>query len=90
MSKMNMKCKLDPYHLQIVSFYLKTKQDYLNIIQVSRNFKYLLDRFRINPIKITKENKSLFKYLDTQQLFGKIIKEFITILNLTLIVLFLM
>ena len=28
-----------------------------------------MDRFRINPIPITKETKNLFQYLDTQQLF---------------------
>ena len=28
-----------------------------------------MDRFRINPIPITKENKNLFQFLDTQQIF---------------------
>ena len=66
-----MQVKLDPYHLQIVAHYLKFKEDYLNIIQVKKHFRFLLDRFRINPIKITKETKNLFQYLDTQQIFGK-------------------
>ena len=54
-----MKNKLDPYHLQIVAFYLQTKEDFLNIIQIRKQFRFLLDRFRINPIKITEDNKSL-------------------------------
>lgn len=63
--------KLDPFNLQVVSFYLKSKRDFLNIIQVNKKYRFLLDRFRINPIKITNETQGLFKYLDTQQLFGK-------------------
>lgn len=63
--------KLDPFNLQVISFYLKTKDDFLNIIWVNKKYRLLLDRFRINPIKITKEPKNIFQFLDTQQLFGK-------------------
>ena len=62
---------LDPFHMQIVAHYLKYKKDFLNIIQVKKDFQFLLDRFRINPIPITKKTKKLFKYLDTQQFFYK-------------------
>ena len=55
--------KLDVYSIQIVSQYLKTKEDFLNIIQVKKQFQYVLDRFRINPIPITNETKKLFQYL---------------------------
>ena len=61
---------LDPFHAQIVLSYLKSKNDFLNFIQVKKQFQNLLDRFRINPIKITEETKNLFQYLDTQQIFG--------------------
>ena len=67
-----MQSKLDPFHLQIVSNYLSSKQDYLNIIQVNKNYQYLLDRFRINPIPITEQTKNLFQYLNTQQIFNEI------------------
>ena len=66
-----MTIKLDVYHIQIVSHYFKFKSDFINIIQVRKQFQYLLDRFRINPIPITKETKNLFQYLDTQQFFYK-------------------
>ena len=66
-----MNSKLDPYHLQIVAFYFKTKQDFLNIIQVKKQFRFLLDKFTLNPIPITKETKNLFQHIDTQQFFGK-------------------
>ena len=61
--------QLDPYHLQIVSHFFETKQDFLNIIQVKKVYQYLLDRFRINPIPITNETKNLFQFIDTQQMF---------------------
>ena len=66
---MNYKNKLDVYSAQIVAQYLKSKEDFLNIIQVKKLYKNLLDRMRINPIPITNEIKSLFQYLNTQQLF---------------------
>ena len=61
--------KLDVFSIQIVANYLKYKEDFLNIIQVKKQFKYVLDRFRINPIPITNDTKNLFKCLDTQQFF---------------------
>ena len=66
-----MTIKLDVYHIQIVAHHFKFKSDFINIIQVRKQFQYLLDRFRINPIPITKETKNLFQYLDTQQFFWK-------------------
>ena len=66
-----MSIKLDVYHIQVVVHYFKLKSDFINIIQVRKQFQYLLDRFRINPIPITKETKNLFQYLDTQQFFWK-------------------
>ena len=63
------KGKLDVYSAQIVCQYLKKKEDFLNIIQVKKQFQFLLDRMRINPIPVTKETKNLFQCLDTQQIF---------------------
>ena len=60
---------LDVFSIQIVANYLKLKSDFLNIIQVKKQFRYVLDRFRINPIPITRETKNLFQCLDTQQIF---------------------
>ena len=72
-----MKSKLDPFHLQIVSHYFKTKIDLLNVIQITKKYQYLLDRFRINPIPITNKTKNLFHYLDTQQLFNNVEEQII-------------
>ena len=63
--------QLDIFHIQIVTHYLKNKSDFLNIIQVKKQYEFLLDNLRINPIPITEETQNLFKYLDTQQIFGK-------------------
>ena len=63
--------QLDVFSIQIVANYLKLKSDFLNIIQVKKQFECLLDRFRINPIPITKETKNLFQCIDTQQIFWK-------------------
>ena len=63
--------KLDVYHLQIVAHYFKLKSDFLNVIQLRKQYQYLLDRFRINPIPITEDTKNLFQYLDTQQIFNE-------------------
>ena len=57
--------QLDPFSIQIVANYLKCKEDYLNIIQVKKQFQYVLDRFRINPIPITEETKNLFQCIET-------------------------
>ena len=61
--------QLDPFSIQIVANYLKYKEDYLNIIQVKKQFQYVLDWFRINPIPITEETKNLFQCIETQQVF---------------------
>ena len=63
--------KLDAFHIQVVAHYFKLKSDFINIIQVRKQFQYVLDCFRINPIPITKHTKNLFKYIDTQQFFWK-------------------
>ena len=54
-----MTSKLNIHHIQSVAQYLKLKSDFINIIQVNKRFQHLLDRFRINPIPITKHTKKL-------------------------------
>ena len=62
------KSKLDVYSMQIVVHYLKIKQDFLNVICTNKKFEYVLDRLRINPIIVNAYNRSLFPYIQTQQL----------------------
>ena len=66
-----MKSKIDPFHAQIVAQYFKRKEDYINFILIKKDFEYILDRFRINPIPITNDTQKLFQFLDTQQVFRK-------------------
>ncbi|EKE42028.1 leucine rich repeat protein, BspA family protein [Entamoeba nuttalli P19] len=57
---------LDIYSLQIVTQYLTSKYDFINIIQTTKKYMFILDRFRVNPIRITSFVKNLFHFLDTQ------------------------
>ena len=66
---MQQKTKMDPFHGQIIAGFLQTKSDYINFICIKKEYEYILDRFRINPIPITEETKNLFQFLDTQQIF---------------------
>ena len=76
-NKTKMKSKIDPYHANVIASYFKVKEDFLNIIQVKKDFQFVLDRFRINPIPVTKETKNIFQCLDTQQIFRNDINEII-------------
>ncbi|KAL7715793.1 Leucine rich repeat containing protein BspA family protein [Entamoeba marina] len=57
-----------PFHLKIISQYLNTPFDFLNIILVSKKCQHLLDLFDVNPIAIC--NTSLFPNILTQQIFS--------------------
>ena len=52
------------FSIQIVAHYLKYKEDFLNIIQVKKQFQYVLNRFGINPIPITEETKNYQRELN--------------------------
>ena len=68
---MKFNSKMDVFSAQIIANYLKEKSDFLNFIQIKKQYQFILDRFRINPIPITNETKNLFQCLDTQQIFKK-------------------
>ncbi|ELP89225.1 hypothetical protein EIN_486870 [Entamoeba invadens IP1] len=61
--------KLDIFSLQIVSKYLIEENDFINILLTSTKCRYILDRFRINPIPITDSSKRLFQCIQTQLIF---------------------
>ncbi|ELP87152.1 hypothetical protein EIN_354240 [Entamoeba invadens IP1] len=63
--------KLDVYSIQIVSYYLTSFDDFINIISVCKKFTNILERFRINPIQITPHHKHLFPNIQTQNLYSK-------------------
>ncbi|ELP94607.1 hypothetical protein EIN_497870 [Entamoeba invadens IP1] len=59
--------RLDRYSMMIVSKYFKTKEDYLNMITVCKDYQYILDQFHYNPIPV--KNKALFPQLETQHFY---------------------
>ncbi|ELP93224.1 hypothetical protein EIN_055490 [Entamoeba invadens IP1] len=61
--------KIDVFSMQIVSLYFDDEKDFSNVIQVCKKYALLLDRFRTNPIRITRKNTHLFPYIQTQQVF---------------------
>ncbi|KAL7722716.1 hypothetical protein QTN25_000326 [Entamoeba marina] len=58
---------LDSYSLMIVSKYLKTETDFLNVICVCKKFCDLLDKFHYNPISPTR----LFHRMETQYIYNE-------------------
>lgn len=62
--------KLDPYSMQVVTKYFETADDLHNAMMVNSKFEKLADRNRINHVPVTKANKALFDYIETQQIFG--------------------
>ena len=61
---MENKKKVDNYAILIVANYLKTKNDFINLVCVCKNFKKTLKKFRYNPIPVT--SKKLFPLMQTQ------------------------
>ena len=59
--------KVDSYSILIVAKYFQCEQDYLNIIQVCKNYKKTLKKFRYNPIPII--NLKLFPLIQTQYIY---------------------
>ncbi|KAL7712951.1 hypothetical protein QTN25_009432 [Entamoeba marina] len=60
--------RLDSYSMLIVSKYLSTKRDYINIICVCKKFKETTEKLRFNPIPIT--SLKLFPKIQTQYLYS--------------------
>ena len=59
--------KLDSYSLLICSKYLTSKSDFINVIQVCKQYRETLDKFRFNPIRIS--STTLFPLMETQYLY---------------------
>ena len=62
------KKQIDCYHIMIISRYFEYSTDYLNIIQVNKKYKNLLELFRYNPIPI--ETMKLFPNIQTHYLYN--------------------
>ncbi|KAL7714358.1 Leucine rich repeat containing protein BspA family protein [Entamoeba marina] len=61
--------KLDSYSLLIVSKYLETSNDYINVMCVCKKFQDTTEKLRFNPIPIT--SMKLFPMIQTQYLYNK-------------------
>ncbi|KAL7711932.1 hypothetical protein QTN25_010432 [Entamoeba marina] len=61
--------QLDSYSVLIISKYLNTEQDFINIICVNSKFKETTEKLRYNPIPIT--SLKLFPKIQTQYLYKK-------------------
>ena len=66
---MNTKKKVDNYSILIVANYLQSKEDYINLICVCKNFKKTLKKMRYNPISVT--STKLFPYMQTHYIYDR-------------------
>ncbi|EDR26259.1 hypothetical protein EDI_351560 [Entamoeba dispar SAW760] len=62
---------LDRYHLMIVCKYLRTVEDYLNIIFINSKYKEIPAMFHYNPISINKQSKKLFINIESQFIYSR-------------------
>ncbi|KAL7716708.1 Leucine rich repeat containing protein BspA family protein [Entamoeba marina] len=60
---------LDKYSLMIVSRFLKTRHDFLNLLSTSKKVETMSENFHYNPVSVT--NKNLFPHIETQHLYTK-------------------
>ena len=61
--------KLDSYSILIVSKYLETKQDFINLISVRKSFRLTTEKLRFNPISIS--SLTLFPLIQTLYLYDQ-------------------
>ena len=59
--------KVDSYSILIVSKYLQSKQDYINLMLVTKKYRLTTEKLRFNPISIS--NLNLFPLIQTHYLY---------------------
>ncbi|MDO4504222.1 MAG: leucine-rich repeat domain-containing protein [Clostridia bacterium] len=64
------KGKLDAYSAVIVSKYLNSAQDMKNLEATNSNFKENSEKFKYNPVPLTKENRKAFENIETQYVYS--------------------
>ena len=64
------KGKLDAYSAMIVSKYLNSAQDMKNLEATNSNFKENSEKFKYNPVSLTKENRKAFENIETQYVYS--------------------
>ena len=61
---------LDSYSLQIVSKYLNTTNDYINLIHTHKKCQYILDNYKFNPISLNESNVKLFPNIEEYHMYS--------------------
>ena len=64
------KGKLDAYSAMIVSKYLNSAKDMGNLEATNSNFKENSEKFKYNPVPLTKENRKAFENIETQYVYS--------------------
>ena len=64
------KGKLDAYSAMIVSKYLNSAKDMGNLEATNSNFKENSEKFKYNPVSLTKENRKAFENIETQYVYS--------------------
>ena len=70
--------KLTKYSMMIVGKYFRYSRDFINVMKVSKKFKFLTQMYHFNPI----QDYSLFENMETQYLYNIYRKEKKTLLSL--------
>ena len=63
--------RLTLFDIQIVSKYLCTSLDLINLVKICKKYNELIKSLYFNPIRVTKFNYDLFENIETQHIFTK-------------------
>ncbi|ELP86247.1 leucine rich repeat containing protein BspA family protein, partial [Entamoeba invadens IP1] len=63
--------QLDSYSLMIVTKYFNTIEDFINVEFVNKKFRFNLDKFHFNPIRLTKKTLKYFSHIETLNVWSK-------------------
>ncbi|ELP92746.1 hypothetical protein EIN_371580 [Entamoeba invadens IP1] len=63
--------EIDPFHLQIVSKYLTTINDFISLEIVCKKYKGNMEKFHNNPIPVDKKTIKYFPNIETLNLWSK-------------------
>ncbi|ELP90343.1 hypothetical protein EIN_191330 [Entamoeba invadens IP1] len=64
-------CRLSGYHIMIVSKYLKTINDFINLELVCKKFRGNMEKFHFNPITLNSKTLEYFPNIETLHLWNK-------------------
>ena len=62
---------LDSYSIQVVAKYLNSNDDYINLIKCCKEYYYIIDNFKYNPIPILLSSKNIFKNIEEYHIYNE-------------------